>query len=104
MFQNDGSRDVEETTASQFLMLRELSETVDEGMLAKAVLKLCDSSAAPDAKGKSDASGGARAGSVKRVMLVRDRRSEESWRFGFVEFMGVDVGVSLTEFIPRRYI
>lgn len=91
---------MEETTVSQFLLLRELSEGVGEEMLAKGVQKLLafnpDSTehAQVDAKSKQGASaveGGAREGSIKRVLLVRDRRTGESWRFGFVEFAGVEV-------------
>lgn len=69
-------------------------------MLAKAVQKLLASSTEGtdqshgDLKPKITATtveGGAREGSVKRVLLVRDRRTGESWRFGFVEFAGVEV-------------
>jgi hypothetical protein len=34
---------------------------------------------------------GARDGSLRRVLLVRDRRSNESWRYGFAEFATVAV-------------
>ncbi|KAF8470039.1 hypothetical protein BDZ91DRAFT_771230 [Kalaharituber pfeilii] len=92
-FQNDGSRDVEETTASQFLLFRELAEGVGEEMLAKDR----ESGNSGEAKVRSGGAaaaaavpGGAREGSVKRVLLVRDRRTGESWRFGFVEFAGVE--------------
>lgn len=33
-----------------------------------------------------DSNLGARDGSIRRVLLVRDRRSNESWRYGFAEF------------------
>ncbi|RPB26533.1 hypothetical protein L211DRAFT_681961 [Terfezia boudieri ATCC MYA-4762] len=96
-FQNDGSRDVEETTVSQFLLFRELAEGVGEEMLAKGVQKLLAPSpnSAEHAQGgpKNGATAvedGAREGSVKRVLLIRDRRTDESWRFGFVEFAGVE--------------
>lgn len=69
-------------------------------MLAKAVQKLLASSPEltdqlhGELKPKIAATameGGAREGSVKRVLLVRDRKTGESWRFGFVEFAGVEV-------------
>ena len=90
---------MEEKTVSQFLLFRELAEGVGEEMLARGVMKLCASTTEgrePDreTKPKSTGSavfGGAREGSVKRILLVRDRRSGESWRFGFVEFMDVEV-------------
>ena len=89
-FQNDGSRDVEETTASQFLLFRELAEGVGEEMLAKGVQKLL--ATAGSEGGDHAAKTGAREGTIRRVLLVRDRKSGESWRFGFVEFAGVEVG------------
>ena len=58
---------------------------MNEELLAKGALKLT----VPDseASGPSKAGAiGAKESSLKRVLLVRDRRSGESWRFGFVEF------------------
>ena len=61
---------------SQFLLFRNLEAGVNEELLAKGVLKLA-TPASP---------AGAAESSIKRVLLVRDRRSNESWRFGFAEF------------------
>jgi RNA-binding protein 5/10 len=33
---------------------------------------------------------GAKPGSLRRIFLMRDRRTDESWRFGFAEFASVD--------------
>jgi len=61
---------------SQFLLFRNLEVGVTEEILSRGVLKLT-APACPD---------GAAESSVKRVLLVRDRRTNESWRFGFAEF------------------
>lgn len=78
--------------------MRELAEGVGEELLAKGVQKLLvpDLTEQPqgDANPRSGPAAvevGARQGSVKRVLLVRDRRTGESWRFGFVEFATVEV-------------
>lgn len=88
-------------TASQFLLLRGLEPGVNEELLAKGVSKLCktkastppvDGLATKKAKISSttgDASLGAREGSLRRVLLVRDRKSGDSWRYGFAEFNSV---------------
>ncbi|KAL8683077.1 MAG: hypothetical protein Q9186_000891 [Xanthomendoza sp. 1 TL-2023] len=89
---------------SQFLLLRGLEPTVTEDILAKGVSKLYKPSrrSSPPAatnmkKGNAkvssttgDANLGAKEGSLRRVLLVRDRRSDESWRYGFAEFATVD--------------
>ena len=57
--------------------------------------------------GASAVEDGAREGSVKRVLLIRDRRTGESWRFGFVEFAGVEVATlsfSQTTMLTKPYI
>ena len=89
-------------TASQFILLRGLEPGVNEELLAKGVCKLYktklntnsrDSQAAKKTKISSttnDASLGARDGSLRRVLLVRDRKSNDSWRFGFAEFNSVE--------------
>lgn len=61
---------------SQFLLFRNLEAGVNEEILSKGVLKLAVPASA----------GGASESSVKRVLLVRDRKTNESWRFGFAEF------------------
>ena len=46
-----------------------------------------------------DANLGAKQGTLRRVLLIRDRRSNESWRFGFAEFATVeDAMAALTRY------
>jgi hypothetical protein len=46
-----------------------------------------------------DANLGAKEGTLRRVLLVRDRRTNESWRFGFAEFATVeDAMAALTRY------
>jgi len=40
-----------------------------------------------------DSNLGAREGSIRRVLLVRDRKTNESWRYGFAEFATVQARV-----------
>lgn len=75
-FTNDGERDMAASPPSQFLLFRNLEAGVNEEILAKGVLKLA-TPASPV---------GATESSIKRILLVRDRRTNESWRFGFAEF------------------
>ena len=89
-------------TASQFLLLRGLEPGVNEELLAKGVSKLYKTKpATPPAEGQApkkskiaststDASFGAKDGSLVRVLLVRDRKSNDSWRYGFAEFNTVE--------------
>ncbi|KAL8790312.1 MAG: hypothetical protein Q9213_000664 [Squamulea squamosa] len=102
---NSGDSDASPNgTPSQFLLLRGLEPTVSEDLLAKGVSKLYKPSrqssppaASNSKKGNSkvasttgDANLGAKEGSLRRVLLVRDRKSNESWRYGFAEFATVD--------------
>ncbi|KAL8667204.1 MAG: hypothetical protein Q9202_000777 [Teloschistes flavicans] len=102
---NSGDSDVSPNgVPSQFLILRGLEPTVTEDLLAKGVSKLYKPSrpSSPPAVSNSkksnakvasttgDANLGAKDGSLRRVLLVRDRRSHESWRYGFAEFATVD--------------
>jgi RNA-binding protein 5/10 len=89
-------------TASQYILLRGLEPGVNEELLAKGVSKLykskpntgsSDGQAAKKTKISSttnDASLGAKDGSLRRVLLVRDRKTNDSWRFGFAEFNTVE--------------
>ena len=89
-------------TASQFLLLRGLEPGVNEELLAKGVCKLYKTrSSSPPvgnqvakkakiASTSTDASLGAQGGSLRRVLLVRDRTLDESWRYGFAEFATVE--------------
>lgn len=105
---NSGDSDASpDGTPSQFLLLRGLEPTVTEDLLSKGVSKLykpsrqssppaASSSKKSNAKVASttgDANLGAKEGSLRRVLLVRDRKSNDSWRYGFAEFATVDVGL-----------
>jgi RNA-binding protein 5/10 len=74
---------------------------VSEELLVKGVSKLNKPSSStvqrddtPAKKGAKvasttgDANLGAKEGTLRRVLLVRDRRSNESWRYGFAEYAG----------------
>ncbi|KAI3154193.1 hypothetical protein CBS147325_1285 [Penicillium roqueforti] len=100
---NDGDNDVApESQPSQFLLIRGLEASVTEELLAKGVSKLYrpavnnDSATDNQKKGSKiasttgDSNLGAREGSLRRVLLVRDRRTNESWRYGFAEFAGIN--------------
>ncbi|MCJ1473492.1 hypothetical protein MMC13_002143 [Lambiella insularis] len=112
-FLNSGDSDASpDGTPSQFLLLRGLEPTVTEDLLAKGVSKLYKPSGgtipsgvlskkgnAKIASTTGDANLGAKEGSIRRVLLVRDRRSNESWRYGFAEFASVDdAQAALTRF------
>lgn len=97
---NDASPD---NTPSQFLLFRGLEPSVTEELFTKGVAKLfkpAGSSTAPSqstnkksakvASTTGDSNLGAREGTLRRVLLVRDRRSNESWRYGFAEFATID--------------
>ncbi|KAJ6264237.1 hypothetical protein Dda_0380 [Drechslerella dactyloides] len=71
-FSNDGSKDAGEIP-SQFLLIRELEPNVTEELLLKGAQKLSTDAHA-----------------IKRILLIRDRKTNESWRFGFVEFSNVE--------------
>lgn len=102
---NSGDNDVApDGVPSQFLLFRGLEPSVTEEILAKGVAKLykrpatgqsqATSAAKKGAKVASttgDSNLGAREGSIRRVLLVRDRRSNDSWRYGFAEFSKVEV-------------
>lgn len=105
---NDASPD---NTPSQFLLLRGLEPSVTEELLVKGVAKMYKPlnsntfSNQPNKKGAKvasttgDANLGAKQGTLRRVLLVRDRRSNESWRFGFAEFATVeDAMAALTRY------
>lgn len=102
---NNGDNDAApENQPSQFILIRGLEGSVNEDLLAKGVAKLyrpnvgnSDNSTNTQKKaGKvasttGDANLGAREGSIRRVLLVRDRKTNESWRYGFAEFANVMV-------------
>ncbi|OJJ99950.1 hypothetical protein ASPACDRAFT_78874 [Aspergillus aculeatus ATCC 16872] len=97
--ENHGDNDAApENQPSQFLLFRGLESSVTEELLAKGVAKLYrPSSSSNDATGGAkkgakvasttgDSNLGARDGSIRRVLLVRGRKTNESWRYGFAEF------------------
>jgi hypothetical protein len=100
---NTGDSDASlDGTPSQFLLVRGLEPSVTEEMLAKGISKLFktsdtqnhDPSKKSGAKVTSTTSSsnfGAQEGSLRRVFVVRDRRSDNSWRYGFAEFHSVEV-------------
>ncbi|ELR02694.1 hypothetical protein VC83_08435 [Pseudogymnoascus destructans] len=98
-----GDSDVSpDNQASQFLLFRNLEPGVTEELLAKAMTKLYrvkGSTTPPETQANkkpkmmstsTDANLGAKEGSLMRVFLVRDRKTNESWRYGFAEFGSVD--------------
>lgn len=100
---NNGDNDAApENQPSQFLLFRGLDSSVTEELFAKGAAKLYrptsgnndNASNNPKKGGKvasttGDSNLGAREGSIRRVLLVRDRKTNESWRYGFAEFANV---------------
>ncbi|RFU33688.1 hypothetical protein B7463_g2666, partial [Scytalidium lignicola] len=98
-----GDTDVSpDNTASQFLLLRGLEPSVTEELLAKGVSKLYKSkenttssdvhtAKKPKISSTSrEVAVGAPEGTLRRVLLVRDRKTDDSWRYGFAEFSSVE--------------
>lgn len=101
---NNGDNDAApDNQPSQFLLFRGLEPSVTEEILAKGVAKLYRPASGNDggsgnqkkgakvASTTGDANLGAREGSIRRVLLVRDRKTNDSWRYGFAEFANVTV-------------
>lgn len=96
---NDAAPD---NVPSQFILLRGLEPTVSEELFAKGVAKLNKPSSSSShhnnqasKKGKvasttGDANLGAKEGTLRRVLLVRDRKTNESWRYGFAEYATIE--------------
>jgi RNA recognition motif-containing protein len=108
---NTGDSDVSpDGIPSQFLLVRGLETSVTEEILAKGIAKLYKSSEAntgepPKKAGAkvssttSSANLGAQEASIRRVFVVRDKDTDDSWRFGFTEFHGVeDAQAALVKF------
>ena len=106
-FLNSGDSDASpDGSPSQFLLVRSLEPSVTEELLAKGVAKLYKPNSqntqaqqsvskkgnAKVASTTGDANLGAKEGSIRRVLLVRDRQTNESWRYGFAEFSSLEVG------------
>ena len=107
VFRNGGDSDVSpDGTPSQFLLFRGLEPSVTEDLFAKGAAKLYKTlGSSPPPQGNQtrkngakiasttgDSNLGAKDGTLKRVLLVKDRRSAESWRYGFAEFASIEVG------------
>lgn len=86
---------------SQFLLFRGLESSVSEELFAKGVAKLNKPSGNPQsmqqsskkakvASTTSDSNLGAKERSLRRVLLVRDRKTNESWRYGFAEYASIE--------------
>ena len=118
-FLNSGDSDASDGPPSQFLLIRGLEPTVTEELLAKGAVKLCkpsgpgsQSNISQPKKGNTkvasttgDVSLGAKEGSLRRVLLIRDRRTNESWRYGFAEFSSADVrGLIIEHPNPAYYL
>ncbi|CAZ84419.1 unnamed protein product [Tuber melanosporum] len=84
-FTNDGERDMAASPPSQFLLFRNLESSVNEELLAKGALKLTIPNSETPETSKTGPIG-AKESSLKRILLVRDRKTNESWRYGFAEF------------------
>ena len=91
---------------SQFLLFRSLEAGVTEELLAKAVTKLFRNTPSPPpseglpnkkpkiASTSGDNSLGAKAGTLRRVLLVRNRKDDASWKYGFAEFATVEDAIA----------
>lgn len=92
---------------SQYLVVRDLGDTVTEEILSKGVMKLfVDKTTEPTrntnplnklkstAPTNSTVGLGAKPGSLRRVFLIRDRRSDESRRYGFAEFATLEDAIA----------
>ena len=99
---NHGQSDMagEKDGATPFLLFRNLETSVNEQQLAQGARKLVrsDDDAAANARRsgilKSTSAtvhAGARPDSIKRVLLIRKRATDESWGFGFVEWETAEV-------------
>lgn len=100
---NNGDNDAApESQPSQFLLFRGLESSVTEETFARGVAKLYKPTSGNNegvsnnskkgskvASTTGDANLGAREGSIRRVLLVRDRKTNESWHYGFAEFANV---------------
>jgi RNA-binding protein 5/10 len=89
---------------SQFIVIRDLEPSVTEELLAKGVMKLFREEAPQPARDPSKPANklkstaptnssvglGATRGSLRRVFLIRDKRTDESWKYGFAEFATID--------------
>ncbi|KAL2167006.1 hypothetical protein VTG60DRAFT_1873 [Thermothelomyces hinnuleus] len=94
-------------TPSQYVVVRDLEGSVTEEVLAKGVMKLFVENPEPAKEAPSStnklkstaptnntAGLGAKPGSLRRVFLMRDRKTNQSWRYGFAEFATVEDAIA----------
>lgn len=94
-------------TPSQYTVVRDLEGSVTEEVLARGVMKLFveqqeRAKETPTTSNKLKSTApvnstvglGAKPGSLRRVFLMRDRKTNESWRYGFAEFATVEDAVA----------
>lgn len=96
---NDAAPD---NVPSQFLLFRGLEHSVSEELFAKGAAKLNkpsgsssqstqqSSKKAKVASTTGDTNLGAKERTLRRVLLVRDRKTNESWRYGFAEYASIE--------------
>ena len=70
----------------RLLLVRNLKESMSEELFAKGLEKLYLDSAAAD----EDSHVGASEGSLRRVLIIRDRQTDKSMHFGFAEYHNVN--------------
>lgn len=99
---NTGDNDAApDNVPSQFLLFRGLETTVSEELFAKGVAKLNKPSGSSQSTQQSskkakvasttgDTNLGAKEKTLRRVLLVRDRKTNESWRYGFAEYATIE--------------
>ena len=98
----DGYGDQSETAVTPVLVVRGLEPNVNESVLAKGIQKLFKSASnasngAPKntttklTSTTNPANLGAKDRSLHRVLLIRDKRSDVTLRFGFAEFFSIQV-------------
>jgi RNA-binding protein 5/10 len=98
----DGYGDQSDTAVTPILVVRGLEPNVNESVLAKGIQKLFKSASNPTSGVPKNATTkltsttnpanlGAKDGSLHRVLLIRDKKSDTSWRFGFAEFFSIQV-------------
>ncbi|GAA5913667.1 uncharacterized protein JCM6883_004044 [Sporobolomyces salmoneus] len=80
---NDGTRDVG-STPSQILLLRGLDTLTNEEEIVAALARV-----------GGRASGAVSRGGVKKIYIVRDRGSKQSWGFAFVQFSDVKLATDV---------
>ena len=85
--ENPGEKDVApDGKPVKFILVRELRESVTEELFAKGMEKLYVGLGDEE----NDQAMGAQPNSLRRVLLIRDRRSEQSMGYGFAEYYSVD--------------